>query len=160
MSFATDEPKPNGDDTDNTLLYKIAIRLWRLVYAGTESLFSRPSVNTSTSSQTGTSEGTDSAAGVNLTATPGRAQVLDGIAGSYYGAANLPSPVAPGTVTITTYDADNNPNVLFVEMITAPGAWFFPVRRKGTIGKALEVSISAGGTDVSGVVNVCDSWTE
>lgn len=35
--FRTDEPQPNGDDSDNTLLYKIAIRLWRWIYAGTES---------------------------------------------------------------------------------------------------------------------------
>lgn len=34
--FKYEEPRPNGIDSDNTLLYKIAIRIWRWIYAGTE----------------------------------------------------------------------------------------------------------------------------
>lgn len=56
-NFNTDEPNPNGEDTDNTLLYKIAIRLWRAIYAGTESLSTTTTLAAGTAAIGSTTDG-------------------------------------------------------------------------------------------------------
>lgn len=97
----------------------------------------------------------NSAATVTLAAAgAGVRNVVDGISWSYSGA-SLPSAAAPGTISIS-----DGATVVFTANITAPGAGFFRVKRKGSANTAMTITLAAGGADVIGKVNADNAWTE
>lgn len=100
-TFNTDEPRSGGDDTDNTLLYKIAIRLWRAIYAGTESISTTIAAGTAA---IGTVSITDISNGEYETVAAGVSdQILGptGGVGDYLtGILIVPVTTSPGAVSI------------------------------------------------------------
>ena len=91
----------------------------------------------------------NTAAVVTLAAETGLSQGLRGVAWSYE------ATPAGGNLKVE----DDNITVFSVD-ITAAGPGFLPLCLRSSPGKLLRVTLSAGGSGVSGKVNVLQHWAE
>lgn len=95
---------------------------------------------------------TNTDAVITYTASANRAHVISGLAWSYAGE----------TITGNLQIEDGSGNVVFSMDVTAAGAGFitFPEAKKGSTGRAMIITLAAGGSGVDGKLNVLNHWTE
>lgn len=89
---------------------------------------------------------------VSYTGSPGRSHCISGVAWSYSG----------GDPTAGNLKIEDGGNLVFSMDITAKGAGYliFPYAKRATVGNDLVITLAAGGTGVSGKVNVLNHWME
>lgn len=96
------------------------------------------------------------AAVITLAAATDQAHVVSGVIYSYAGAANLPSEVAPGRLTI----ADGSDTIFDIDI---PSSGVFSIQfsppKQGRAGRAMTITLADGGASVQGKLNLTGHWT-
>jgi len=96
----------------------------------------------------------NTAAVITFSASAGNKHVITGVAWSYSGSGTL----SGGELTIE----DGSSNIVFDVDVTdkGPGFILFPRPKRGSTNTDLIITLAAGGTDVTGKINVLNHWTE
>ena len=94
----------------------------------------------------------NTAAVLTYAAVPGQSHHIDGLVWSYAG----------GTPTGGNLQITDGGSVVFSMDITDQGAGFIPFSRpkRGSVNSALVITLTAGGSGVTGKVSVPNHWTE